>query len=189
MVAKLIFVCVRNRVRSPFSEFLFKKMLEERNDGLEHQVEVSSAGFHPTALQNLLTERKVDPPSPFYGAFMSEPAREKLRERGIDPPKDWTSKKLVAGDVSSAKLIVVALSEQKEELLALFPEAHGRIYTLRDITGQAEPQSHEVFSILPFDDTFWSYCEEDPHYVGKILTEMEEALIICFPKILRYLGV
>ncbi|MDR3553858.1 MAG: hypothetical protein P4L55_03800 [Syntrophobacteraceae bacterium] len=188
MVRKILFVCVRNRVRSPFSEFLFKKMLKEKGKGLEHQVEVSSAGFQPSKLRDLLVDRKVEPPKPFYGASMSEAAREELRKRGIAPPVEWTSKELAADDVSNAELILVALSEQKEELLALFPEAHGRLYTVREITG-GEPLSHENFSILPFDKTFWWFCEENPDYVGKILSEMEEALIIGFPRILDYLGV
>ncbi len=184
----LLFVCVRNRVRSPFAEFLFRKMLQERTNGSQLQIKVSSAGFHPVELRELLVTKSVEQPEPFYGVSMSEPTLKELGKRGISPPEGWTSRELGPDDVRNATLIIVALIQQKQELLALYPDALGKVFTAREITGQEKPFTHEIFSLLPFDDTFWWFCEENPDYAGKVLSEMEETLVGGFNTILHYLG-
>ena len=98
-IVNLLFVCVRNRVRSPFAEFLFRKMLKESKNESDQRIKVSSAGFQPTELRELLIRENVSPPEPFYGVSMSEPTMEELKKRGVSPPKGWTSKELVPDDV------------------------------------------------------------------------------------------
>ena len=56
MSVDLLFVCVRNRVRSPFSQFLFGKMLKEKANGLAERVKVSSAGFCPARLLDKVSQ-------------------------------------------------------------------------------------------------------------------------------------
>lgn len=185
----LLFVCVRNRVRSPFSEFVFGKMLKEKGKGLDGRVKVSSAGFFPAILQNIFVRARISPPDPFFGASMSEVAREELLKRDLSPPADWTSKELTPGDVKNSGLIVMSLPQQKEGLLDLFPEARGKVFTLREAAGRDEPLVSEVFSNLPLDDTFWWFCEDNPAYVVNMLSDLENALIEAFPRILRKLGI
>ncbi|MDR3568666.1 MAG: hypothetical protein P4L43_11630 [Syntrophobacteraceae bacterium] len=184
----LLFVCVRNRVRSPFAEFVFRKMLQERSEGSELGIRAFSAGFHPPVLRELLAGKGVEPPEHLYGVPMSAPTLKELANRGISPPEGWRSKELVPDDVRNSNLIIVALMEQKQELISIYPEALGKVFTTREISGRQKPLTHEVFSILPFDDTFWWFCEENPDYVGTVLSEMEEVLIGGFHTILRHLG-
>ena len=184
----LLFVCIRNRVRSPFAEFLFRKMLRERSNGAALQIRVSSAGFYPPGLREEFVTKGVNTPENLYGVSMSGPTLEELGKRGVSPPEGWKSRELVADDVRNSDLIVVALMQQKEELLGFYPEARGKVFTTREIAGQEKPMTHEIFSVLPFDDTFWTFCEESPDYVGKVLSEMEEVLISGFDTILRHLG-
>ncbi len=185
----LLFVCIRNRVRSPFAEFLFRKMLQERSKGAEPQITVASAGFYPPGLREEFVTKGVSTPDHLYGVSMSGPTLEELGRRGASPPEGWKSRELVADDVRNSDLIVVALEQQKEELLGFYPEALGKVFTTREISGQEKPLIHEVFSILPFDDTFWTFCEESPDYVGKVLSEMEEVLISGYDTMLRHLGI
>lgn len=185
----LLFVCIRNRVRSPFAEFLFRKMLEVRGDGLEEQIRVSSAGFEPAEFRELMITKNISPPEPFYGVSMSEPTLSELRKRRIAPPEGWRSRELVPDDVKNSSLIIVALMQQKQQLQVLFTEAAGKVFTTREIAGREGLLTHEVFSLLPFDHSFWWFCEENPDYVGKILSEMEEVLIDGFHTILRHLGI
>lgn len=189
MDRNLLFVCVRNRVRSPFAEFLFKKMLQDQTNDLYDHIKVSSAGFYPTKLDELLSKMDIMRPEPFYNTSMSEIAREELMKRGIEIPSSWKSRELRDDDVKNSGLIIVALSEQQEELRVRFPDVQNKIYTTRQIVGRDKPFTHEDFSHLPFDNTFWDYCEEDPIYVNKIILEMEEVLITAFPWILKQLGV
>jgi protein-tyrosine-phosphatase len=164
-------------------------MLKEKGKGFDGRVKVSSAGFFPAILQGLLVRVRISPPDPFFGASMSEVAREELRKRGLNPPADWTSKELTPGDVKNSGLIIMSLPQQKEGLLDLFPEAHGKVFTLREIAGRHEPLVSEVFSNLPLDDTLWWFCEDNPAYVVNMLSDLEEALIEAFPRILWKLGI
>jgi protein-tyrosine-phosphatase len=163
-------------------------MLRERLNGTEERIKVFSAGFHPAELRELLAAKGVKPPEHLYGVSMSGPTLEELGKRGVTPPEGWRSKELAADDVGNSDLIIVALMEQKQEMLTLYPEGIGKVFTTREIGGQEKPLTHEVFSLLPFDETFWSFCEEDPDYVGQVLSEVEEVLIRGFPTILHHLG-
>ena len=155
---------------------------------MEERIKVSSAGFYPPKLRDFLAKKHIRSPEPFYDTYMSKITREEIKKRGIGIPEEWRSKELLPDDVKNSRLIVVALSEQKEELLKLFPEAHSKVFTGREIAGFDKPLIHEDFSQLPFDKGFWDYCEENPIYVPKILAEIEESLIIALPNILEKLG-
>ncbi len=185
----LLFVCVRNRVRSPFSEFIFRKMLKEKKEGLDDRIKVCSVGFFPPVLRDRLADLRISLPEPIFGTSMSGATEEELRKRGFDAPAGWTSRELAPDDVENSRLIIISLPQQKEELLKLFPEARHKVFTLREMAGRDQPLVNEIFSNFPLDDTFWWYCEENPAYVSNMLLDLEEALIEAFPKILRQLGV
>jgi len=184
----LLFVCVRNRVRSPFSEFIFGKMLKEEKEGLSGRIKISSAGFFPQVLQDRVVNLGISLPEPLFGTAMSEVTEEELRKRGLNLPAGWTSRELVPDDVKNSGLIIISLPQQKEELLKLFPEARDKVFTLREIAGRDQPLISEIFSNLPLDDTFWWFCEDNPAYVSNMLLDLEEALIEAFPRILQQLG-
>ena len=184
----LVFVCIGNRVRSVFSEFLFAKMLSEREKRLVHEVKVSSAGFVPQKLRNQLAGAHVGFPDPFYSRPMAETTRAALLKKGIAVSADWRSKGLTPEMVKNTDLIITALPEQKEELINLFPEAQSRIFTAREISRWNEYLIFEDSSRVPIDHTFWDYVEEDPDYVSQVISETEKTLLLAFPNILKHLG-
>jgi hypothetical protein len=47
----------------------------------------------------------------------------------------------------------------------------------------------EDFGVCPMDHTFWDYVEENPDYVSRVISAMEETLIRAFPNILKQLGI
>lgn len=188
MPVHMIFVCVSNRVRSVFSEFLFQKMLAERSERFISEVKVSSAGFIPQKLRDQLAQMHVRFPDPFYNRPMAETARAALLKKGILVSTGWRSKGLSPEMMEDADLIITALPEQKEELINLFPKARPKISTAREMSKWDEYLISEDFTGLPLDNTFWDYVEENPDYVSKIILETEEALVRAFPNILRELG-
>jgi protein-tyrosine-phosphatase len=188
MPVHMIFVCVSNRVRSVFSEFLFQKMLAERSERFISEVKVSSAGFIPQKLRDQLAQMHVRFPDPFYNRPMAETARAALLKKGIVVSTGWRSKGLSPEMMDDADLIITALPQQKEELINLFPKARPKISTAREMSKWDEYLISEDFTGLPLDNTFWDYVEENPDYVSKIILETEETLVRAFPNILRQLG-
>jgi protein-tyrosine-phosphatase len=185
----LVFVCIRNRVRSAFAEFLFAKMLAERDETLLNEVKVSSAGFIPQKLRDQLAEVHVSFPDPFYNRPMAQATRAALLKKGIVVSAEWRSKELSPEMVKDADLMITAQPEQKEELINLFPKAQSKIFTTREISKWDEYLIFEDSTGVPLDHTFWDYVEENPDYVSKVILETEETLVRAFPNILKQLGV
>jgi protein-tyrosine-phosphatase len=163
-------------------------MLTERDEGLFHDVKVSSAGFIPQKLRDQLAEVHVSFPEPFYNRPMAATTLAALLKKDIVVAADWRSKGLSAEMVKEADLLITALPEQKEELINLFPKARSEIFTTREMSKWDEYLISEDFTRLPLDETFWDYVEENPDYVSKIILETEEALVRAFPNILKQLG-
>jgi protein-tyrosine-phosphatase len=189
MACHIVFVCVSNRVRSVFAEFYFTRMLREKDERLLEEVRPSSAGFIPKKLGDLIAKGNITSPEPFYNRAMSEIAREALRKKGILAPTNWRSKELTSERVMEADLVITALVEQKKDLLNLFPQARDKILTAREIAKWDDYLLHEDFSGVPMDDSFWDYCEENPDYVDRVISEMEGILKRAFPYILLQLGI
>ncbi len=183
----VIFVCISNRVRSVFAEFLFKKMVVEKDQRLMNEIGISSAGFIPQKMRNLFKELNILFPNPFYNRPMSEITRSALIEKGIEIPDKWRSKELTSEMVKESDLIITALPYQKEALSQLFPEVGSRFFTLREISQWKGHLTLDDVTGVPLDNTFWHYVEENPIYVSKVLWEVEEILIRAFPNILRKL--
>ena len=130
----ILFVCVSNRVRSVFSEFIFPKMVKGETERLgKGVVEASSAGFIPKRLANLLEKNRIAYPEKFYGRDMSKITREVLLHREIAVPIQWKSKELTSQKMNEADLVMVALSTQKEDLIGLYPNARNRLFTFREM--------------------------------------------------------
>ena len=184
MTPHLLFVCVANRVRSTFAEFYLRDRFSKRGD----HIAVSSAGFIPEVLKDLLAERNIPSPAPFYNRPMSELTMAILLEKGITVPEGWRSKALTPEKIEEADLIITALPAQKEDLSSLYQKASERIFTIRDLSRMDECLFSEDLSILTFDENFWYHVEEDVEYVSRTLREWEEILIGAIPGIIKKLG-
>ena len=184
----LIFICVCNRLRSAFSEFLFLKMMGEKDARLDGRVKVSSAGFIPQKLRDHLASVPVKFPDPFFNRPMAEMARATLFKKDIVVPEEWRSNELTSEMVEDADLLITALPEQKEELISLFPKAQAKIFTIKEMARWDGYLLSEDFTVPPMDDTFWDYVDGDPEYVSKIIALTEEMLIRAYPNILKHLG-
>jgi protein-tyrosine-phosphatase len=184
----VLFLCLRNRVRSVFAEFFIREMLKRESEALAENIIVFSAGFYPEEVKAFLNEAKVSPPVPFYGIDMSGVARELMREKGMAVPDVWESKALTPEMVEIADLIVVALSPQKGELSLLYPEHGRKVVTLREMAQSEEFVVFESFSDIPIEGDVWGYWEGNPSYVAKTILEVENFLIMAYPRIIERLG-
>ncbi len=163
-------------------------MLAESGDGLSLEVKASSAGFIPQQLRDQLAKARVSFPNPFYNRAMAATTRAALLKKGIVVSVDWRSKELCPEMVGDADLLITALPEQKEELVNLFPKACSKIFTIREMSKWDKYLISEDSTRVPLDETFWDYVEENPDYVSKVISEIEETQICAFPNILKQLG-
>ncbi|MBN1103211.1 MAG: hypothetical protein JXL84_07355 [Deltaproteobacteria bacterium] len=186
----LVFVCVGNRNRSPFSEFFFSKLLSERDRRLVSAIHVTSAGFVSQMIKDKMAEGHIGLPEPFFGRPMARTTLKALRLQGIIVPETWRTKALSSEMVGEADMIITSLPDQKKDLMMLYPTAADRIFTIREVS-QWEGyllQEDPDYKGIPRDDNFWDYVEENAPYVSSILSEVEKMLNKAYPNILNHLG-
>jgi protein-tyrosine phosphatase len=110
----ILFICTANRFRSPLAEAIFRILLHEQ--GSEQDWKISSAGSW--------TEDGLTPlPSLNW-------SREHL---GLDL-SEHRSRSVSSELVTQFDLVLVMEQGQKEALLIEFPEMHGKIYMLTEIS-------------------------------------------------------
>lgn len=189
MSRKVLFICVRNRVRSVFAEFYLRTQLIEKMGSLAEEIKISSAGFYPKTLRDIMDEAKIQPPEPFFYTDMSEVVRELLREKEMPVPKGWRSKPLTSDLITAVDVVVTALSWQKKEIAEAFPEVRDKIFTFREMAAWEDDILFETITGLPMDESFWDFCEENPSYVTKVIGEVEELMNRGFPRMLKKLGI
>lgn len=114
---KIVFVCTRNRFRSPLASAILKRELATRKIPGEWIVE--SAG---SWVQDLL------PPTP--EAFIE------AAKRSLDL-SSHISQGIEAFDLDSVDLLLVMEIGQKESILLDFPKLSGRIFLLSELSGLA----------------------------------------------------
>ena len=111
---RILFVCTGNTCRSPMAAGLFAKMLQERG---VTGIAVASAGL-----------------AAFDGAPASAEAVEVMRQFGVDLSGHRT-RRLTREMVLTADLVLTMTKRHKEAVLALAPEAAGKVFTLREFAG------------------------------------------------------
>ena len=185
----LTFVCVGNKNRSPFSQFFFRKLMDERDKELSNMVEITSAGFVPQAVRASFAQLNISFPEPFFNRPISKMTETILHQKGIAVAPQWRTKELTPKMVEEATLIITALPMQKDELLMLYPEAEGKIFSVREMAACDEYLVFEDFDFdgLPQDNTYWDYVEENPEYITRVVSEIENLLVHSYPYIIEKL--
>jgi protein-tyrosine phosphatase len=117
MIKRILFVCTGNICRSPMAKAMFEDMV--RNDPVlsSARIEVSSAGMTPT-----------------YNTASSE-AVEVMREYGLSLA-GHQSRAIDSSLVAWADLILTMESWQKALVVASFPAASSKTFTLAEYVGE-----------------------------------------------------
>ncbi len=126
----ILFVCTGNTCRSPMAEGFMRKLAKER--GIP--VEVRSAGV-----------------AAMDGMSMSRHAEAVLRDHQIQD--HITSSSLSADVLEWADLVLTLTGSHKQNVLARFPSAAGKVYTLKEY---AETDKHILSDLEELDRLYAS---------------------------------
>lgn len=112
MTKNILFVCTGNTCRSIMAQALFQQLAS--NQGELSRMEIHSAGL-----------------AAFPGDGASEHARQALREEGVKVD-DHRARMLSPEMVEEADLVLTMTRRHKETILALMPQAEGRVFVLKE---------------------------------------------------------
>jgi protein-tyrosine-phosphatase len=175
MPKSVLFVCSNNRFRSVVAEYLFRKMIQERDERLVQEVEVSSAGIVTEKVVELSNARGWPHPRPFLGRAPAEIVMSAMLRRGIDI-SGHRSREFNRDAVDRAALVIAIGEHQKEEILSLYPSARGKVFTLREFVGKCSyPDAEGPVKRFP------------PEYIDAFISQIEECLTQGMNKFLHYL--
>lgn len=112
---QILFVCTGNTCRSSMAKAMFDNMLA---DDKNSDIRTESAGT-----------------AAFEGMGASENAVEAMRDMGIDL-ESHRSKRISSKLVDESRLILTMTRTHKMQVLTAYPQAQGKVYTLKEFAGE-----------------------------------------------------
>lgn len=161
---KVLFVCSGNTCRSPMASALFRKYLEERFPEYKDSIIVDSAGVYT-----------------LEGMSASEEAIEVMANHEELDLTGHRTKRVAAEMVEEADLILTMTLLLKDELVARYPWAADKIFTVKEFAaGQNWTEGEIDLDVIdPFGLGLFAYEEayaELKELVGEILDKLVDYL-------------
>lgn len=150
-------------------------MLQERDEKLAQEVEVSSAGIVTKKVLQLAKASGWPPPRPSPQEPAAEIVRVAMLRRGIDL-SGHRSRELNRANVDRAGLVITIDEYAKEGILSLYPSARGKVFVLREFVAKCS-----------YPDAQGPVSQFSLEYVDAFITQIEECLAQGMNKFLRYL--
>lgn len=183
----ILFVCCGNRERSVIAENLFKKMLKKGYPDLAERVDAASAGIFPRSYIEHAEKNGVIFKEPFFSKKANTYAVDYLLKKGIDV-SSYRSRRIDAGLVTDALLILAVDRVIRDEILFFYPEAKGRVHTFREFVfgpeGDLDIGDPLKLPVVDQDTGAWIWPEE---YPLRYIREIEESLERGMVKIVAYI--
>jgi len=127
----ILFVCCGNRERSVIAENLLRQRLKDRHPQLLDKVSIGSAGIFPRAYLEHASKHGIVFEYPYFGKNPNMYAIDYLAQMGIDI-SSYRSRELTKHAVANAGLILSVDRRIRDEILQIYPESSGRVFTFKE---------------------------------------------------------
>jgi protein-tyrosine-phosphatase len=127
----ILFVCCGNRERSIIAEKRLSQSLEKHSPELLNKVKIGSAGIFPKSYIEHAKEMGVTLVAPYFGKSPNIYAVKYLAEKDIDV-SSYRSRGLTKRMIINADLILPMDKVLRDEILDLYPEVSGKVFTLKE---------------------------------------------------------
>jgi protein-tyrosine-phosphatase len=183
-----LFVCCGNRERSVIAERLLQQKLVDDFPTLTKKVKIGSAGIVPKEYLRHAEANGIIFQPPHFGKNPNVYALQYLTKKGIDI-SSYRSRELTENMVMEADLILAIDRLIKEEVLYVYPEASGKVFTFKEFvwgTNCQNPDIGDPMKLPEIDEAtgIWIWPEGYPdHYIA----EIEQCLSYGIDKFIQYI--
>ena len=184
----ILFVCCGNRERSVIAENLLRQRLKDTHPQLSDKVAIGSAGIFPRAYLEHASEHGLVFEYPYFGKNPNIYAINYLAQRGIDILL-YRSRQLSKNMVVEAGLILAVDRRIRDEILHIYPESSGRIFTFKEFAfGSHQPDLDIGDSMkLPNIDKktgIWIWPDD---YPASYISDIEQCLSSSMDRFVEYI--
>jgi len=184
----ILFVCCGNRERSVIAENLLRQRLKDKHPQLLDKVDIGSAGIFPRAYLEHASEHGLVFEYPYFGKNPNIYAIDYLAQIGTDISL-YRSRQLNKNMVVEAGLILAVDRRIRDEILQIYPESSGRIFTFKEFAfGPRQPDLDIGDSMkLPNIDKktgIWIWPDD---YPASYISDIEQCLSSSMDRFVGYI--
>jgi protein-tyrosine phosphatase len=184
----ILFVCCGNRERSVIAENLLRQRLKNRHPRLSDKVGIGSAGIFPKAYLKHAREHGVVFKYPYFGKSPNIYAIEYLAQRGIDISL-YRSRQLNKNMVVEAGLILAIDRRIRDEILQIYPESSGRIFTFKEFAFGPHQSDLDIGDSMKLPDIdektgIWIWPDD---YPASYINDIEQCLSSSMDRFVGYI--
>ncbi len=185
MAKELLFVCTFNAGRSVTSEYVVRRMLQERDQSLAQQVRTSSAGLVTKEAIEYIKGHGLAVPRPFFGRPPHGYLIPLMARRGIDIT-GHRSRGLNRVLLDQADMTIVFEQDQMRTVSSFWPQAKGKVFLFEEfIEGKCVATVDSCPQPIPDGD----FVDYDIDSMAPIIADIERCWGRTIDKILNHLGV
>ncbi|MFR5683667.1 MAG: low molecular weight protein arginine phosphatase [Clostridia bacterium] len=149
---KIMFICTGNICRSAMAHKLLEKKLEEKQI---NDIQVYSSGIYAE-----------------NGDTSTYNAIETMKEYGVDL-KSHIATNIRNSEIDKMDLILCATLSHKREVLYLYPELQGKVYTMKEYVGD-DKETKDISDPWGYDLTTYQRCALE---INEILDKLMEKIL------------
>ena len=149
---KIMFICTGNICRSAMAHKLLEKKLEEKQI---NDIQVYSSGIYAE-----------------NGDTSTYNAIEIMKEYGVDL-KSHIATNIRNSEIDKMDLILCATLSHKREVLYLYPELQGKVYTMKEYVGD-DKETKDISDPWGYDLTTYQRCALE---INEILDKLMEKIL------------
>jgi protein-tyrosine phosphatase len=184
----ILFVCCGNRERSVIAENLLRQRIEDDYPQLSDKVSIGSAGIFPRSYLKHARDHGIMFERPYFDKAPNIYAIEFLDKRGIDI-SSYRSRQIDENMVTEAGLILTVDQRIRDEILKIYPESLGRIFTFKEFTFGPNQPDLDIGDSMKLPDIdrktgAWIWPDE---YPASYINDIEKCLSSSMDKFAGYI--